>query len=475
MHLQICDYDYPISDIGEEAHGPTGNLSVTLISGFSSSFIPFSQETISSNRCRFVEHAQGLQNWFRTRAFHAQRPTVLTPGQFKWKEMQPMWCDSYSKGSLKKMEMELSTGKGEKIEYGVSACKHSDRKENHQVDGALELRDMQRKLSPEVVGAIPSRDLWQVEVGSESREGVGETQASSSEAQPHTPTPLTSPRKSPRPKSPRSKVKFNTPNWDAHCRASIGGSVYGTSNPRERKQLEDFPPLSPQVSPKTLPSSEEILKLPDTLWNPTLVDLNIPTYFTTPQSSLHIMPLVQRSSSKNTNKLKKRLLSVGTLGTRRLAHGAAGSEKVVQGPIFCEDIDPGAQKSTLGTSPTFSQGNTLRKSKNAFCRVLASARLIGWRGCDKVEAIRSFDKVPTPAPRVRGLGIEVTSPQDCYPSPPPSPHPGDRVFISWSTGKAITRNGVMRGVHVGPVLESSTGEVGKGKRRALFKKWMRRE
>lgn len=402
-----------------------------------------------------------------------------------------MKCGSCSKRSSEKMEAGLSTGNGEKAGYGVVTRKSLDHEENLQVDGALELRDTQRKLSLEVAGIIPSSDLWQAEVGftaslilekqkqqtanSESREDARRTQGSSSETQSHILTPLSVPRKLPRTKPPRGKIEFNTPNWGTYCRASVRSSIYGTSNFRKRKQLEDFPPLSPQVSPKTIPSSEETLKPSTTLWNPTLhVDLNIPADLTTPQSPLHTTPLMQRPSSKNTNKLKRRSHSGGTLNpqrrhTRSLSHGAA--EKIVRASIFSEDIDPGFQKSTLGISHTFSPGNTLRKTKNAFGRVLASTRLRGWRDCDQVGKIGGFDKVSTPVPNVRAQNVEVTSPQDCYPSPPPSPHPGNRVFISWSTGRAIIGNGVVRGEH----SESSTEETGKGKRRALFRKWMRRD
>lgn len=397
--------------------------------------------------------------------------------------MQIAQCASaYSQRLLGKMgtggRLEIDDSNGERPVTPTLQTSIGGR--NGQIDGALEPGTMHRREgsgATEVGEASPKfggyGEIANLATGPALRDGklqmnnIGGNRESTSpqnlQGQPisgkyQTITPLTGP---PRRRRPPVNIEWGTPKWSSLGTAASKSRSNVHSKSEEKRLSEDLPPLSPQVSPRTIPSSPtEALNPSSTLWRHTIqIDINMPMGAATYESPRPppISPPPRRSSleqSRNPKLTKTKRDTTTPRGTfnpkprsrqtprRTSSLDFACRGDIARASVFSENIDPGFKKTQLGTATTWSPGNTIRKTRKAVGRALASTGLIGWweRERDDKEEWRAWKEGSIR--HKLGTTRKLKPPEDSYPTPPPSPHPGDRVYLpgSSSTEASVTIN-----------------------------------
>jgi len=337
---------------------------------------------------------------------------------------------------------------------------------NGQVDGALEyIHRREDPGAPEVGGASPKLGgyggLANLTTRPALRDGklqmssIGDSRESTStqnfqgnpihgEYQTVTTIPLTGP---PRRGRPPFNIDWGTPDWSTPDTAASKSPSNVNSKSEEKRFSEDYPPLSPQVSPRTVPSSPtETLDPSSTLWQRTLqVDINMPTEATTYESprSPPISPPPPRCP--NLEQSRKISISRGKrnpgLRSRQTPRRTASLDFACRGGIarasvFNKDIDLGFKKVQLGTATTWFPGSIIQKTRKAVGRALSSTRLIGWRGRERDD--KEEDRPWKEGSIFRKPGRTRALKEGSYSTPSP-PHPGNRVYISGSsTGASVS-------------------------------------
>ena len=173
------------------------------------------------------------------------------------------------------------------------------------------------------------------------------------------------------------KVQFNSPRW----RRSTGGrDSWGFDATERRRQIEELPPLSPQLSPKTLPPSPEKSKILDTrsklvraspegslrgVRRPrrvTLAPLNSLTPAMMKRNRRH-----GRSGSRSSHSLRQQdsLTDITTT-----ANNGAQTPRV---SAFRENVPPGFKKGHLGGSLSHRHG--LKDVRHVMGKLLSSSKM----------------------------------------------------------------------------------------------------
>jgi len=350
---------------------------------------------------------------------------------------------------------------------------------NGQIDGALEPGNMHRREESETTEvrgaslkfrgyeelaniatepALRDQKLQMNSIG-DHRESTSprnlQGQPISGKYQTITAIPLTG---LPRRRRPPINIDWGTPEW-----SSLDTAAKSRSNDHfkseEKRLSEDLPPLSPQVSPRTVPSSPtETLNPSSTLWKRTLqVDIKMSMGAATYESPRPppILPPPRRSSleqSRNPKltKIKKGSTLRGNFNSKHrsrqtprrassLDFACRGS--IARASVFSEDIDPGFKK-TQSDATMWSPGSTIRKTRKAVGKALASTGLIGWRERERDDKEEGRAWKEGSIRHKLGKTRQVKPAEDSYPTPPPSPHPGNRVYISESssTGAPVAMN-----------------------------------
>ncbi|KAF8424167.1 hypothetical protein EV426DRAFT_105625 [Tirmania nivea] len=253
-----------------------------------------------------------------------------------------------------------------------------------------------------------------------------------------TSTPHTGP---PGRRCPPISIDWGTLKWSSLDTATPKSRSNVHFKSEEKRLSEDLPQLSPQVSPRTVPSS--------TLWQHTLqVDINMPmgtTTYESPRSPpLRCSSLEQNRNPELTNPKKSstsRRRYNPKLRSRQAPRRTSSLDFACRGSIakisvFSEDIDLGVKKRQPDTTTTCSSGNTIRKKRKAVSRALASTGLIGWRNRERDDKEEGRAWKEGSIHHKLGRTWESKPSEYSYPSAPPSPHPGNRGYIlgSSSTG-----------------------------------------
>ncbi|KAF8449634.1 hypothetical protein BGX38DRAFT_1269948 [Terfezia claveryi] len=371
---------------------------------------------------------------------------------------------------------------------------------NGQIDGALEMRRREELGTSEGGGASPK--FWgygglanlaaepalrdgKLQMGSirDIRETTSpqhlHRQPISGKYQTITATALTGP---PRRSHPPINLDWGTPKWSSQDTVASESRSSDHFKSEEERLSVDLPPLSPQVSPRTVPSSPVETSNPSsTLWQHTLqVDIKMPMAATTYESPrpAPTSPAPRRSSLEQSRNSKLTKMSKETtsreifnakLRSRRTSRRISSLDFACRGSItmasvFSEDIDPAFKKTQADTETAWSPGNTIRKTRKAVGRALASMGLIGWRKHERDDNEEGRALQEGSIRHKLGRTRKLKPPEDSYLTPPPSPHPGNRVYISGSssTGPPVAMN--MRGTREVQAAEAEVEAKLKGKR-----------
>lgn len=441
----------------------------------------FSQGSI---RSRLANRTRNVHSWFLSdhkQGYRARKSTSLAPAGLRWKEMQIAQCASASRKLPGKMGtgwrmLEINNNSGEPPVS--TALQNSVDGGNGQFDGVLEPGNMHKREDPgttEAVGASSKlRGGGNLATGPVLRGGKlqmssirNKSESTNTQNLQHQPLsgkyqaittiPLTGPTKRRR---PPINIKWGTPKWSSPDTAASRSRSNVCLESEEKRLFEDLPPLSPQVSPRTVPSSPtETLNPSSTLWQHTLqVGISLPMGTPTDElpRSPPISPPPRRSSleqnrDRKLTKQKKDTTSLGKFNPKLRSQQAPQRTSsldftcrggIVRASVFSEDIDPGFKKTQPEKEATCSPGNTIRKTRKAVGRALTLTGLISWREReqDDKEEGRAWKEgsIRHKFGRTRKLKLS----EDSYPSPPPSPHPGNRVDIprSSSTGVSMAMN-----------------------------------
>lgn len=485
--MQTNDFGYPLleKDGNNEEASDFHSLpppAPPLIPFFHTSFVLFSQETLASIRFKLEGRTQAVQSWFSSnpkRGYRAKKITSLTSIGWRWKEMKiTQGVSLYSRKMLGTMNTEwerlsvddTAEGRGKAAAYR----KLSDQGIEH-IDGVLDPGNNQRSdringdrrgssgnmwgleealaaLAAESMsreGVLQMDGTEQVRVGNVSREFPDQQMAGKA------PTtalrPLTNP---PRRRRRPLKIDWSTPRWGSSSEIASRNSLHNPTLAR-RRLAEDFPPLSPQVSPRTVPSSPiETLIPSSTLWQHALrVEMNMPMGSnTSPLRPVPSQPPERRSSldapRKSTEaarytprrsptargrfnaKFKSR---EPPMRTSSMDFACRGS--VARVSIFSEDVDPGFNKSTPDKASTWSPGDTIRKTKKVVGRMLTPTLWRNGKGEDRDDNAEGGADFKGSILGRSGYSRKPNRDRKAYyPTPPLSPHPGNRVYNSEGSG-----------------------------------------
>lgn len=479
-YSEIYDYRYPHFEKGEteEAGSVFHYLVPPALPLFPISFIPFSQENIRSNLANLTQNAY---TWFlseHTRGYRGRKGTSLAHVGLRWKEMQIAQCASAcSQRLLGKMgtgwrRLEIDDNNGERPLTPTLQSSINGR--NGHIDGALEMHRREESGTSEVGGASPKLGGYgglanlsterdgKLQMGStrDIRETASpqnlQRQPISGKCQTITATAHTgSPRRRHRP----INIDWGTPKWSSQDTVASESRSSDHFKSGEKRLVEDLPPLSSQVFPRTVPSSPiETSNPSSTLWQHTLqVDIGMPMAATTYESPrpAPTSPPPRRSSLECRNSKLTKMNKESTfrgkfnakLRSRQTSRRTSSLDFACRGSIarasvFSEDIYPGCKKTQADTENTWTPGNTIRKTRKAVVRALASTGLIGWRERERDDNEEWRALQEGSIRHKLGRTRKLKPPEDSYLTPPPSPHPGNRVYISGSssTGASAAMN-----------------------------------
>lgn len=260
-------------------------------------------------------------------------------------------------------------------------------------------------------------------------------------------TPLTGP---PKRKRPSIKIDWSTPNWQSSNVETFSSNRLHGFKQEKRWLSEDFPPLSPQISPRTLPSSPaETLYPSTTLWQPTLrADLIKPMTMNTGLHPIPRTPSPHRLSSESTIRSSKPMerytndTSSGRFNSslwrrrslqRKLSMDFACRGSIGRTSVFSEHIDPGFKRTSPGKITGWSNRISIQKTKEAVGKVLGSVSPWREHSQDDTQEGRGWKHDSFSSRFGYWKAAQARFPRNHYPSPPSSsPHPGNKVSFSES-------------------------------------------